>query len=130
MVSRTYLLGILAVVGLFITASLHADQLHDAALEGDIEQVDRLIAQGADVNAKNNNGRMALYIASRNGHTETVNLLLSNGADVNAKGANSGGKALTMLPRVVRPTVLRIRDEILDVRRSTLTRSLDTQRPP
>ena len=96
MVSRTYLLGILAVVGLFITASLHADQLHDAALEGDIEQVDRLIAQGADVNAKNNNGRMALYIASRNGHTETVNLLLSNGADVNAKGANSGGKALTI----------------------------------
>ena len=63
MVSRTYLLGIVAVLGLFITAPLHADALHDAAIRGDIEEATRLIAQGADVNAKADSDMTALLQA-------------------------------------------------------------------
>ena len=88
MVSRTSLLGILVVVGMFITAPVHAAQLHDAAEKGDIEEVSRLIAQGADVNAKDNDGITALYIASETGHAEIVSLLLAARADVNAKHDN------------------------------------------
>jgi serine/threonine-protein phosphatase 6 regulatory ankyrin repeat subunit B len=37
------------------------------------------------VNAKRNDGRTALMIASERGHKEVVKLLLEKGADVNAK---------------------------------------------
>ena len=73
MVSRKHLLGILVVVGMFITAPALADPLHDAAEKGDIEQVNRLIAQGANVNAKRNDGITALIIAAYHGHGEIVN---------------------------------------------------------
>ena len=52
-----------------------------------------LIDNGADVNAKADNGGTALMGASIGGHKEIVQLLLANGADVNAKG-NNGETAL------------------------------------
>ncbi len=85
-------------------------QLYDAAAKGDTEEVSRLIAQGANVNAKNEIGgtgrssfsvsrardgftavrvpemsasEPALTVASRNGRTDVVRVLLANGADVN-----------------------------------------------
>ena len=94
MLSRTSLLGILGVVGLFIIASLHADPLHDAAAQGDIEEVNRLIAQGADVDAKAEPyGVTALFIASNKGHQGIVKALLAPGANVNLR-ENGGGTAL------------------------------------
>ncbi len=44
-----------------------------------------LIAKGANVKAKNNNGFTALHLAASEGHKEVVELLIANGADVNAK---------------------------------------------
>ena len=84
MIARTRFLGTLAVAGMFITAPAHAAQLHDAARMGDVEEVERLIEQGADVNAIANNGATALMYASQNGHSEVVGLLLTVGGDVNA----------------------------------------------
>jgi len=49
-----------------------------------------LIADGADVNAKDRNGSTTLHAAALTGHKEIVELLIANGADVNAK--NNGGK--------------------------------------
>lgn len=88
MVSRTRLLGTVAIAGMFITAPVHAVQLHEAAEEGDVEQVSQLIAQGADVNAKSDDGWTPLSLASRNGHIEIVRKLLSSRADVKAKNTN------------------------------------------
>jgi ankyrin repeat protein len=39
-----------------------------------------LLAHGADVNAKNNNGDTALSLASQNGHEDIEELLLKAGA--------------------------------------------------
>jgi ankyrin repeat protein len=64
-----------------------------AAQKGDTEKVQALVAQGADVNAKANNGITALMFAAYEGHTDTVQALVAQGADVNAK-ANDGGTAL------------------------------------
>jgi ankyrin repeat protein len=56
-----------------------------ASENGHLETVKLLIANKADVNAKNNDGWTALMSASRNGHLEIVKLLIANKADVNAK---------------------------------------------
>ena len=66
-----------------------------AALAGDTETVKALIAQGADVNAKDDEGRTALMFAVINMHHETAQALLGSGADVNVR-ANDGGTALML----------------------------------
>src|SRR5205085_10021283 len=51
----------------------------------DVEIVQMLLARGADVNARGNNGGTALlFAASRGGDDSLVNALLAKGADVNA----------------------------------------------
>ena len=69
--------------------SLHnGTHLHFAALMNDSNSARWLIANGAEVNAKNN-GPTPLHYAAYNNATETAALLLKNGADVNAK-TNAG----------------------------------------
>ncbi|MCK4294857.1 MAG: ankyrin repeat domain-containing protein, partial [Planctomycetes bacterium] len=62
--------------------------LHQAAADGDIEQVKLLISKGADVNAKDMQGRTPLHGAAFRGHKDVVGLLLAKGADVNAQDRN------------------------------------------
>ena len=57
--------------------------LHQAAADGDLEQVKLHISNGADVNAKDQRGRAALHRAANAGHIEVVRLLIEHGADVN-----------------------------------------------
>jgi ankyrin repeat protein len=64
-----------------------------AALRGNMDAVDRLIAQGAEVNATNRAGGTALMTAAIQGHSEVVRLLISKKATVNAKN-NKGWTAL------------------------------------
>jgi len=47
-----------------------------------------LLERGADINAKGNDGRTALYLAASGGHGPTVRLLLDRGADHKAKNKN------------------------------------------
>jgi uncharacterized protein len=56
-----------------------------AAGDGDLEMVKSLIAKGANVNAKDEDGETALMGAAEKGHLEIVKLLLGKGAKVNAK---------------------------------------------
>lgn len=59
--------------------------LMDAAEKGGEEAVARLLAAGADVNAKDKSGATPLHEAARRGHTGAVRLLVEAGADVHAK---------------------------------------------
>jgi hypothetical protein len=64
-----------------------------AAKNKDLNKVIAALTNGADVNAKNENGTTSLYWASRKGHTEIVTMLLEKRAIVDAKD-NGGYTAL------------------------------------
>ncbi|MDR1330907.1 MAG: ankyrin repeat domain-containing protein, partial [Tannerella sp.] len=61
------------------------EQLVAAAKSGDVAPAEKLPAEGADANAKDEYGKTALIRAAGKGHTETVKRLLAEGADVNAR---------------------------------------------
>lgn len=59
----------------------------EAAANGKLEELKKLISDGADVNAKNNNGWTALILAAWNGHKDCVKLLEQAQRDLEAKKA-------------------------------------------
>lgn len=59
--------------------------MHWAALMGHTETTRALISEGAEVDARNEEGQTALHWAALRGHKETVQALVSAGADVNTR---------------------------------------------
>ena len=64
---------------------INVSHLHVAAFENDMEAARWLIANGAEVNAKNKYGFTPLYLAVLNSAAEVAKLLIDNSAEVNAK---------------------------------------------
>jgi uncharacterized protein len=64
--------------------------LHGAAWCGDIEEVTRLVEDGADVNWRDSIGETALFGAAAWGHVEVVRYLLRVGADFNVAESTIG----------------------------------------
>ena len=72
------------------------ETLHGAAASGDKEEVERLIEQGADLNAKNDDGQTPLHLTILNKRAGQARwVLITQGADVNAK-TNDGTTPLMM----------------------------------
>jgi ankyrin repeat protein len=61
--------------------------LHSAAEQGNLEQMQRHLYWGCDVNAANSGHDTPLGLAAKNGHVEVVKLLISKGADIKKSGA-------------------------------------------
>ena len=67
----------------------HSSLIHDAALDGDIDEVKRQLDAGVDPNLKSSKGANPLFYAVYGGHLEIVELLITRGADVNAVYLNN-----------------------------------------
>lgn len=61
--------------------------LHRAAALGDAVEITRLLAQGADLEARDANGRTPLHVAVHGSHGEAARALVRGGARVNALDA-------------------------------------------
>lgn len=68
-----------------------ATPLSLAAVQGDAAQMRKLIAQGADVNARDKDGLTSLMWAARKGDVEAARLLIEARADVNVRDCGSAG---------------------------------------
>lgn len=71
-----------------------------------VAAAERLLAQGADVNAVKN-GEPLLIMAARNGHIQVMKLLLNRGADVNARD-DRGRTALMVAAGLSDPGMVRL----------------------
>ena len=95
---RSKLMGIAALLLLMHAAPLfaagNAEELIDAARDGDMDAARALVAVGTDVNEKRY-GYTALMRTAGNGHTDTVKALIAAGADVNAQDKD-GNTALSL----------------------------------
>jgi ankyrin repeat protein len=62
-----------------------AGPLHDAATQGDVPQVAKLLDGGANASEPDAAGEPPLLLAALKGHVEVVALLLDRGADINIR---------------------------------------------
>ncbi len=65
----------------------------EAALNGDFDNLKKMVKGGMDVNTTDEENRTALMLAAYNGHTDIVKYLLDNGAKINTLD-NMGRHAL------------------------------------
>jgi cytohesin len=90
MIYKMILVGIILFSILQSPAPLNAGKLHDAALQGDVDEIRALLKGGADVNRRSlNEGLTPLHAAVCGGHMAAVDLLIESGADLEAK-SNEG----------------------------------------
>jgi len=92
-----FLSSLLLWVSLVFSATGLASPIHDAALTGDVELMEMLIANGADVDERDVHGYTPLLLAIQEGYTDMAKTLIVNGADVNARAVTDGGNDVTPL---------------------------------
>jgi len=63
-------------------------KLHVASADGHVDVARILVEQGADVMARDNDGKTSLHAASKKGHVEVTRFLVEHGADVTARDNN------------------------------------------
>jgi ankyrin repeat protein len=81
-------IAVLFLTPLLLTQTAYGDvnsDLIEAVKAGDMEKVEQLLEQGADVNAKGEDDVTVLMMATLTGNTDAVQVLLAKGADVTPK---------------------------------------------
>jgi hypothetical protein len=94
---RNLVYGVITSLIVSPTLKAESNELFTAAASGQLARVESLLAQGADVNAKNAAGRTALMAAAAGGNLRTLNKLITYGADVNL----ADGRGVTALMEAV-----------------------------
>jgi cytochrome c2 len=80
---------IASVLALLIPTAVWAGPLGDAAKKGNVAEMERLLASGADVNEPGGLGT-PLHWAAMNGHVDAVKLLVAEGAHLEAQSSMLG----------------------------------------
>jgi ankyrin repeat protein len=68
--------------------SLQSFALLQACASGDLNQVERLLDEGIDVNCSDYDSRTPLHLAAAEGRVSIISILLEKGAKVHAKDRN------------------------------------------
>ena len=76
---KDLLIVTIAVLLFGITAS--AEPIHDAILDGDLEEVQKQLNVGVDVDKQDTRGYTPLHYAAGVGRSDIVELLIKNGAE-------------------------------------------------
>lgn len=84
-----------AIFGTSNSSGSRAEDLHNAAADNAVALIERLIANGANVNAKDENGDTAVHAAAANNAINAAKALLNKEADINATN-NEGNTPLHM----------------------------------
>lgn len=89
-------LSIILSVFVGVVTKAHAAPIHTVAVFGNVAQLEMVLKNGADINAKYY-GYTPLMLAIHHGDTDMVKRLLKSGADVDI--VNNEGKNALMLAR-------------------------------
>src|SRR4051812_22755044 len=89
-------IALLAVSAATAVAGDLEDKLWAACRKGDVPEVERHVAAGADVNARSHYGANAMWFAAYKDHTAVARALLAHKADVNARDSVWGETPLSM----------------------------------
>lgn len=84
MISRHTFIAVAILVALGLSPA-GAAPLHEAAKAGRLETVKQLLAEGADIEARDNTGETPLTLAVLAGRAEAVELLIERGAAVDGR---------------------------------------------
>jgi len=77
---------ILIILSILIFVNIRGHYLHEAALNGDLEEVKFILNNNnLDIDLKDSYGATALYYAAMSGHIDIVQYLVKKGANVNLK---------------------------------------------
>jgi ankyrin repeat protein len=87
-ISWLFILSSAVSVVVVAQPSMQIEVLHEAAFAGNLDEVKRLLEEGAVVDVPDPDGRTALMWASFNGHTAVDALLLEHGAAIDAREVN------------------------------------------
>ena len=90
-------LGSAPILGIILAgwlSSALAGPLHDAAKNGDLEQLKQLLDQGTDIEEQDRFVGTALHWAAITGNAEVAQVLIAAGADVNSVARGDGTTAL------------------------------------
>ena len=71
-------------VDVYLSSAL-AGPLHVAAYKGNVEQANRLILEGANINGKDHESFAPLHLAATQGHNDVADLLINKGAKIDLK---------------------------------------------
>ena len=64
------------------------ENLIEAAKEGDVEGVQKSLAQGAEITAEDEDGFTSMYLAAIGGHVDVIKCLIAAGANKNERGCS------------------------------------------
>lgn len=100
-------LQVLLPVTLF-AACARGDLLHDAVRNGNVQEVEHLLASGADPNALDARGNPPLFQAAWTGNAAIITNLLDHGADVNRRNSETTSTSLLYAVLSGREAVVRL----------------------